>query len=145
MKFEKFYKIITEEHRIDFVYHGGDIENLTALLNDFKILTPDEKRKLASTGGGNVGLSTSLDKNKAKRYSSVFGNNYVLKIKVDSNTNIYKIDTDGEGLDMFIYDDDGNIKQELLKYDALLEIDKEAEEELRILNPNKFTPIKIIE
>jgi len=126
------------------VYHGGDINNLRSLLKKFTILSPDEKLKLPSTGGGHIGLSTSFNKNKARRYSSVFGNDKILKIVADSTLKIYKIDTDGQGIDSFMYDDDGNLKSELLGYDALMELDNGAEEELRILNPAKFFPTAII-
>lgn len=126
------------------VYHGGDINNLKSLNKSFRILTPDEKRILPSTGGGNIGLSASTNKSIAKRYSSVFGNDYVLAIKVDPSANIHGIDTDGNGIDMYLYDSEGNLKAELANYDAIVELDKGAEEELRILNSDKFSPIGLI-
>jgi len=127
------------------VYHGGDIENLKSLKSSFNILSPDEKRRLSSTGGGNIGLSASLNKSKAKKYSSVFGNDMVLAIRVDPSANIYGIDTHGDGIDMYMYDDNGDLKPELVKYDAIVELDSGAEDEMRILKSDKFTPIGIIE
>ena len=56
------------------LYHGGELGNLTLLKKDFKILSPKSKLKLPSTGGGKIGLSATTDKNVARRYSSVFGN-----------------------------------------------------------------------
>jgi hypothetical protein len=92
----------------------------------------------------NIGLSASANKSIAKRYSSVFGNDYVLAIEVDPSANIHGIDTDGNGIDMYLYDSEGNLKAELANYDAVVELDKGAEEELRILHADKFTPIGLI-
>ena len=89
-------------------------------------------------------MSASANKSIAKRYSSVFGNDYVLAIKVDPSANIHGIDTDGNGIDMYLYDSEGNLKAELSNYDGIVELDKGAEEELRILNSDKFTPIGLI-
>lgn len=124
------------------IYHGGDIENLKSLMSNFQILTPEEKMNFPSTGGGNVGLSASRDKKLAKRYSQAFGNDKVLAISVDPSANIYKIDTNGDGLDKFMYGENG-FNEELNKYDAIMELDDYAEKEIRILNPDKFTPIRL--
>lgn len=124
------------------IYHGSDINNLKNLLNEFKILTPEEKMKFPSTGGGNVGLSASRDKTLAKRYSQAFGNDKVLSIFVDPAANILQIDTNGDGIDSFMYGENG-FKEELKQYDAIMEIDDAAEKEIRILNADRFTPIKL--
>ncbi len=124
------------------IYHGGDINNLNNLLDNFTILTPEEKMKFPSTGGGNIGLSATRDKKIAKRFSEVFGNNKVLAIQGDPSARIYQIDTAGQGLDQFIYDG-GKLKQELAGYDAIMELDDAAEKEIRILNSDKFKPIRL--
>lgn len=127
----------------DVIYHGGDINNLKSLLRDFKILTPDEKRLLPSTGGGNVGLSATRNVNLARRYSSAFGHNKVLAIR-DIGAVSHGIDTNGDGIDMFIYGDNGELRPELSEYDSLVELDNGAEEEIRILNADKFKPIGLV-
>ena len=124
------------------IYHGGDINNLDSLLDNFTILTPEEKMKWPSTGGGNVGLSATRDKKLAKRYSEVFGNSKVLSIQVDPSARIFPIDTEGQGLDQFIYAG-GKLKPELAGYDAIMELDDAAEKEIRILNADKFKPIRL--
>lgn len=127
----------------NIIYHGGDIGNLKSLLRDFRILSPDEKRLLPSTGGGNVGLSATRNVKLARRYSAAFGNDRVLAIK-DLGADKHGIDTNGDGIDMFMYDSDGNIKSEYADYDALVELDNGAEEEIRILKSDKFSPVGLI-
>ena len=139
----KFSEFIKENNTFipRIVYHGGDIENLKALLNNFEILSPEEKLQFPSTGGGNFGLSTSTDKNNTKRYSSVFGNDYVLKIEVSPTVKIKHIDTNGDGIDNYFTHDELEILSE--KYDAIMETDDLAEKESRILKSGKFKPLNI--
>jgi hypothetical protein len=57
------------------IYHGADQRNIDALnKNGVKILSPEEKIKLPSTGGGNYGISMTTDKVTAKNYSQALGN-----------------------------------------------------------------------
>jgi hypothetical protein len=124
------------------IYHGGDCNNLNSLYRNFTILSPEEKLKYPSTGGGNFGLSTTIDKNIAKKYSSVFGCNFVLSIKVNPNAKFFFIDTKGGGIDQLLFSED---LEKLANdgYDAVMEIDDLAEKEIRILKPNNFKAAQI--
>jgi hypothetical protein len=126
----------------EYVYHGGDCDNISNLYKNFNMLSSEEKLKLPSTGGGNFGLSTSLDKNIAKRYSSVFGCKNILKIKVDPKSKFKTIDTNGDGIDEFYFPDD---MQQLKNdgYDAIMDSGNQSESEIRILNFEMFKPISI--
>lgn len=137
-----FRQLLLEGNVPQYVYHGGDMDNLKSLYADFKIVSPEEKMQFASTGGGYFGLSTSRDKSKAKRYSQVFGNDYVLKIKVLPSATFHAVDTGGDGIDQ-VFD-----QSELEEFgksgkDAVVELDDLAESEIRILRPDKFKPVAI--
>ena len=141
--FESVKAVYDKMNLQNILYHGGHIDNLKSLLADFKIASPQEKMQYPSTGAGNIGLSATRDINIARRYSSVFGNNKVLAIQ-NLGADIFGIDTNGNGIDMYIYDEHGELKPELSKYDALVELDDNAEKEIRILKSDKFKAIGIM-
>ena len=126
----------------DIIYHGGHCDNLKSLYKNFIILSPEEKMQYPSTGGGNFGLSATVDKYIAKKYSSVFGCKYVLSIKVNPNAKFLFVDTEGDGIDS-LYDYNKLEKLSELGYDAIMEVDEGAEKEIRILKPSNFKVIKI--
>jgi len=123
-----------------YVYHGADCQNLKDLYNNFIILSPLEKLKLPSTGGGHFGLSTSIDKNNAKKYSNALSCNLVLKIEVNPKAKFLFVNTSGMGVDDYFVDQE--IEDfEKKGYDAIMETDVQAEKEIRILNPKMFKPV----
>lgn len=125
----------------NIIYHGGNCNNLKLLYNKFEILSSEEKMKYISTGGGNFGLSTTVEKSIAKKYSSVFGCKYVLSIKVKQNAKFLFIDTEGKGIDeLYTYNELEKLSND---YDAVIEIDEGAEREVRILKPDNFEIIQI--
>lgn len=136
-KFEILNKPIT-------IYHGADIENIKSLIKNPRILPPEEKRTLRSnTGGYLIGLSTSSDINKARKYSNVFGHSKVLVMQLLFGAKIIKIDTNGNGIDnMFTGDDLENYQKQGV--DAIIELDDTAENEVRILNSNHLKIMGIV-
>lgn len=135
----KLKAVLSEILQPSYVYHGGPLENLSELLSNFRILGYEDKLKLASTGGGEFGLSTSLDYNTALKYSNVHGSNKVLKIEVLKGANIKYVDTE---IPDFNYDELEEMANE--GYDAVLETVVTAEKEMRIFNAKKFKPIKLM-
>ena len=124
------------------IYHGGDCNNLKSLYKNFTILSPEEKMRFPSTGGGNFGLSATIDKNIAKKYSSVMGCKSVLSIRVNPRAKFIFVDTEGKGIDhLYTYEN----MEELVhhKYDAIMETDDGAEKEIRILRPDNFKVIGV--
>jgi hypothetical protein len=126
----------------DIIYHGGDCNNLKSLYNNFVISTPEEKMGFPSTGGGNFGLSATIDKTIAKKYSSIMGCNAVLSIRVNPSAKIIFIDTEGNGIDHY-YTTENMEELVVHKYDAIMETDDGAEKEIRILRPDNFKVIGI--
>jgi hypothetical protein len=124
------------------IYHGADINNLKNFMANPRILSPEEKIKLPSnTGGYNVGLSTSTNIDKAKKYSKYgFGHSKVLHLQLISGAKIIQIDTKGDSIDdIFTGDDLENYQKQGI--DAIIELDDSAENEARVLN---FQHLKII-
>lgn len=118
------------------LFHGGDIDNLKKLQKKVSILTPEQKLKLPSTGAGKIGLSTTTDKEIAKRYSLAFGHRKVLTLYLDSSAKIYPIDSKGKGIDEVISNDEMlNLKKQ--GYDAVSDSSHD-EKEYRILNSGKI-------
>jgi len=128
-------KILTEAESFRGInlYHGGDITSLNALLKNFEILSPEEKIKFPSTGGGFIVLSTSIRKQNALNYSRTFGNNKVLKLFLKPSAKVFFIDTKGKGIDGIFTDVDLE-KIQAQGYDAIAEEDEGAEYEYRILS-----------
>lgn len=126
------------------IFHGADIENIKSLIKNPRILPPEEKRTLPSnTGGYLIGLSTSMDIDKARKYSNGFGHSKVLAMQLLSGAKVIKIDTDGNGIDnIFTGDDLENYQKEGV--DAIIELDDNAENEIRILNSNYLKVIGIV-
>ena len=126
------------------IYHGADIENIRSLMKNPRVLPPEEKRTLPSnTGGYLIGLSTSSDVNKARKYSSGFGHSKVLAMQLLSGAKVIKVDTDGNGIDnIFTGDDLENYQKEGV--DAIIELDHTAENEIRILNSNHLKIMEIV-
>ena len=96
------YKVTAGEDIL--LFHGGAPENLRALKKDFKILTPSEKLKVPSTGGGKIGLSTSTSQMVAQRYSKAFRHNTVLPLVLSKDAKIHSISTKGRGIDEVLSD-----------------------------------------
>lgn len=116
------------------VYHGADKRNIEALNNDFKILTPEEKLKYPSTGGGNIGLSTTTDINTAKQYSQALGNADVGEFYLSPKAKILK--TKEYIDDVYTAQDVENLQKQ--GYDAIMSTADESE--VRILsNKNVLT------
>lgn len=126
----KKYKISAGDDII--LFHGGAPENLRALKKDFKILTPAEKLKVPSTGGGKIGLSTSTNQYVAQQYSKAFRHNTVLPLVLSKDAKIYSISTKGRGIDEVLSDEE-ILGLQAKGYDAIFDSGS-GEEEYRILN-----------
>ena len=135
----KIKHILLEGATPKTVYHGGPEENLLQLLKNFEILSDEEKMSFSSTGGGEFGLSTSVDKHKAMKYSKAHGYDKVLAIKVASGVKIKYIDDEIPNLNYYELEELSNEG-----YDAVMETVTTAESELRIFNPAKFKPIQLL-
>jgi hypothetical protein len=74
------------------IYHGADPRNIDALnKNGVKILSPEEKLKLPSTGGGNYGISMTTDKATAQNYSQALGNKNIGEFYINPNAKVKTI------------------------------------------------------
>ena len=113
------------------IYHGGSgVEELT---KKFRIASPEEKLKFATSGGGFEGLSLTTDKNIAKQYSQAIGNSdNILEVYKNPQAKIYQIDTKGNGIDEVV--DLQKIKSE--GFDAVQDISSNSEKEYRALTEN---------
>lgn len=108
------------------VFHGG--AGIEALRKEIKILTPEEKLKFPSSGGGFVGLSTSADKATAIKFSkNIGGTEDVVEIFINPNARIKKIIGDID--DTFT----GQELEDLVKQFDIIQ-STGAEKEFRILN-----------
>lgn len=109
------------------VYHGGAGADEISR-NGVKILSPDEKMKYPSSGGGYVGLSTSADKNYAQQFSqNIAGHDRVAEIKIRSDARILEL-PEGKMIDDMSAD-------ELTKLSKQYDVIKSTEDnEYRILN-----------
>lgn len=106
------------------VYHGG--AGIDELNKGVKILSPEEKLKLPSSGGGFIGLSTTADKNYAKQFSkNIAGREDVAELFISPNAKIKEIS--GAIDDMSA----NEIIALSKKYDVLKSVE---ENEFRILN-----------
>lgn len=120
------------------LFHGGELSNLKMLKQGVKILTPEEKKHIPSTGLGKIGLSTTSDKKIAQRYSKVFGHGTVISLFLNTaQAKIYNIDTHGRGIDEVLTDDQ-ILDLQAKGYDAIRDTGEESdylpEKEYRILN-----------
>ena len=88
------------------LYHGGDADNLIALRRGFRILSPQEKMLVPSTGHGKIGFSATTSRQIASRYSSAFGNSKILCLYLRADAWIIAIDSGGRGIDEFFSDDE---------------------------------------
>jgi hypothetical protein len=131
-------KILNEGLNKKLIYHGGDIQNLKSLLKNFVILSPEEKLKLPSTGGGHIGLSASTIKEKALNYSLAFGNDKVLVMELLPSAKVLKIKKE---IDSLTYIELEDLQKK--GYDFIIEDHNDAENEIRILNSNKVRPLGI--
>lgn len=134
-KHEVFKKYqIQAESKSDWLelYHGGEVGNLTVLKKNFKILSPKAKLKLPSTGSGKIGISTTTDKNVARRYSSAFGNKNILALYLKKNAKVHTINSQGKGIDEVMTDEE-LLDLQAKGYDAVYDVGSE-EKEYRILN-----------
>lgn len=109
------------------VYHGGS--GVKELSREFRIATPEEKLKFASSGGGYEGLSFSTDRGIAKNYSRNIGNtDEVFEGFINPNAKIKRMDLKGGTPD--------DLDLEALRrqgYDAIQDIGDKAEREFRAL------------
>lgn len=109
------------------VYHGGS--GVKELSREFRIATPEEKLKFASSGGGYEGLSFSTDRGIAKNYSRNIGNtDEVFEAFINPNAKIKRMDLKGGTPD--------DLDLEALRrqgYDAIQDIGDKAEREFRAL------------
>jgi len=119
------------------VFHGG--AGVDSLTKKFSILTPEEKQKLPSSNVGLTGLSMTTDKEVALEYSrNIGGTDKVFEAKINPKAKIYEIDTEGDGIDDFLTDDQINqIKAD--GFDAIRDISEGAEKEFRALTENAIT------
>lgn len=109
------------------IYHGG--AGVDALKNDVNILSPEEKLKMPSSGGGNIGLSTTDNKNYAIQYSqSIGGRNDVATLYINPKAKIY--DIGNKHIDEFSSDELTKLAE---KYDV---IKSSEENEYRIITKN---------
>lgn len=113
------------------VYHGGS--NIKNYEKELKILSPEEKLKYPSRGGGYIGFSTSKNPNVARNYSLASGTDEIAEFRLKPNAKILKVDTGGDGIDEYFT---GKQLEELKKqgYDAVEDISKGIEDEVRILS-----------
>jgi hypothetical protein len=111
------------------VFHGAAQGNIDAMnKNGVKILTPEEKLKFPSTGGGNVGISMTTDKITAQNYSLAMGNKNVGEFYLNPKAKVKDIST---------YIDDTYTASDLEKlqkqgYDAIRSTAEESE--VRVLS-----------
>lgn len=109
------------------VYHGGS--GVKELSREFRIATPEEKLKFASSGGGYEGLSFSTDRGIAKNYSRNIGNtDEVFEGFINPNAKVKRMDLKGGTPD--------DLDLEALRrqgYDAIQDIGDKAEREFRAL------------
>lgn len=108
------------------VYHGG--AGVDKVAKEVKILTPEEKLKLPSSGGNYVGLSTSPDKSYAQQFSRSIGNrDDVAELYISPKARKYTM-PEGEMIDDMPAD-------ELTKLSKMYDIIESLEDnEIRILN-----------
>lgn len=108
------------------VYHGG--AGVDELSKSVKILSPEDKLKYPSSGGGYVGLSTSPDRSYAQQYSrQIGGRDDVAELFIQPNAKIKNISG-------AIDDMSANEIEKLSKsFDVLKSIE---DNEFRILNEN---------
>jgi hypothetical protein len=112
------------------IYHGADPRNIDALnKNGVKILSPEEKLKLPSTGGGNYGISMTTDKATARNYSQALGNKNIGEFYINPNAKVKTISG---------YIDDIYTPAELEKLAKNYDVIKStaSESEVRILTNN---------
>lgn len=108
------------------VYHGG--AGVDELNKSVKILSPEEKLKYPSSGGGYVGLSTTADKSYAQQYSkNIAGREDVAELFVSPKARVKKI---VGNIDDFSANEITALSK---KYDVLKSVD---DNEFRILNAN---------
>jgi hypothetical protein len=114
----------------ELIYHGADPRNIDALnKNGVKILSPEEKLKLPSTGGGNYGISMTTDKATAQNYSQALGNKNIGEFYINPNAKVKTISG---------YIDDIYTPAELEKLAKIYDVIKStaSESEVRILTNN---------
>lgn len=114
------------------LFHGTSKEGFEKLSKSIDILTPDQKLKLASTGGGFPGLSTTTKKEVAKNYANALGGD-VVEINLKPDAKIYKINTKGASIDEIL---NANEIEKLQKqgYDVIQDISDLGENEYRLLS-----------
>uniref|UniRef100_A0A6H1ZN54 Uncharacterized protein n=1 Tax=viral metagenome TaxID=1070528 RepID=A0A6H1ZN54_9ZZZZ len=106
------------------VYHGGS--GIDELGKGIKILSPEEKLKFSTSGGGYVGLSTTLDREYAQQFSkNIGGTKKVLEIYINPKAKIKEI---SGAIDDMSADEISVLSKE---YDVLKSVE---ENEFRILN-----------
>lgn len=109
------------------VYHGGaGVDTINK--DGVKILSPEDKLKYASSGGGYVGLSTSADKNYAQQYSqNIAGHNRVAEISIKKDARILEL-PEGQSIDDMSANELSGLSK---KYDVIKSVE---DNEYRILN-----------
>jgi len=125
------------------VYHGADESNIKALEKGFNILSPEEKMKLPSTGGGYFGFSATVNIDRAAKYSSVFGSKVVIELKILKGAKIKGIHNNGKAIDEVLTQEQME-EYSLNGYDAVMELEEGGEEEVRILTSSKVKVLKVI-
>lgn len=113
------------------LYHGG--AGVDEISKTVKILTPEEKLKYPSSGGGYVGLSTSPDIKYAKQFSrNIAGTDNVAEIYLDKNAKIFNLPKNKAIDDMSA----GELSKLSTKYDAIRSVN---DNEVRLLTDNVRT------
>ncbi len=108
------------------VYHGG--AGVDELSKSVKILSPEDKLKYPSSGGGYIGLSTSPDKSYAQQYSrQIAGRDDVAELFIQPNAKIKNIKG---AIDDMSADELEKLSK---KFDVLKSVE---DNEFRILNEN---------
>lgn len=108
------------------LYHGG--AGVSELSKGVKVLSPDDKMKYPSSGGGYIGLSTSPDAEYARQFSqSIAGNNDVVQMHLDPKAKVLTL-PEGRMIDDMNSEELTALSK---KYDA---IRSHEDNEVRILN-----------
>lgn len=112
------------------IYHGTSLENLASINKNGLQISPEGRNNL--TGGGNYGVSYSLDKNVANKYAQQYSGG-TTNLTLPKGTKTVTIDSKGAGIDeVFTY----NQLEELKNKGVSAIIDKSVgqESEVRVLS-----------
>jgi hypothetical protein len=114
------------------IFHGTSADNLNAIKTKGLQIEPEGRNNLS--GGGSYGVSFSTDKGVAQKYGSQYGGDAIHEMTLPKGSRVKVVDTKGAGIDeAFTYDELSDLRKQ--GYDAVQDISKGQEAEVRVLNP----------